>query len=40
VTIEQCRANVSGIGGFCNPNPFYDGIPFDHGQPVHRKHRR
>jgi len=22
-TIEQCRATVSGIGGFCEPNPFY-----------------
>lgn len=25
VTIEQCRATVSGIGGFCEPNPFYTG---------------
>ena len=25
VTIEQCRATVSGIGGFCDPNPFYTG---------------
>jgi hypothetical protein len=23
VSIEQCRATVSGIGGFCEPNPFY-----------------
>ena len=23
VTIEQCRATVSGIGGSCVPNPFY-----------------
>jgi hypothetical protein len=22
-TLEQCRANVSGIGGSCDPNPFY-----------------
>jgi hypothetical protein len=22
-TIEQCRATVSGIGGFCVPNQFY-----------------
>jgi hypothetical protein len=22
-TIEQCRATVSGIGGFCEPNSFY-----------------
>jgi len=25
VTIEQCRAAVSGVGGFCEPNQFYDG---------------
>ncbi len=25
VTIEQCRATVHGMGGFCNPNPFYTG---------------
>jgi Protein of unknown function (DUF3551) len=24
-TIEQCRATVSGIGGFCQPNQFYSG---------------
>ena len=23
LTIEQCRATVSGIGGFCEPNQFY-----------------
>ena len=22
-TLEQCRADISGIGGFCNENPFY-----------------
>ena len=27
VTIEQCRAAISGNGGFCVPNPFYDGRP-------------
>jgi Protein of unknown function (DUF3551) len=25
VTAEQCRATVSGIGGFCEPNQFYNG---------------
>ena len=25
VTFEQCRATVSGIGGFCVPNQFYTG---------------
>ena len=27
MTIEQCRAAVSGVGGFCAPNNFYDGRP-------------
>ena len=26
-TIEQCQASVSGLGGFCRPNNFYDGRP-------------
>jgi len=26
-TIEQCRAAVSGVGGFCAENGFYDGKP-------------
>lgn len=26
-TIEQCRAAVSGVGGFCAQNNFYDGLP-------------
>jgi hypothetical protein len=25
VTLEQCRATVSGIGGSCEPNQFYTG---------------
>ena len=25
VTLEQCRATVSGMGGFCEPNQFYSG---------------
>jgi hypothetical protein len=24
-TLGQCRATVSGTGGFCRPNPFYTG---------------
>jgi hypothetical protein len=24
LTLEQCRASVSGIGGFCVPNQFYN----------------
>ena len=26
-TIEQCRATVSGIGGSCEPNQFYNPGP-------------
>jgi hypothetical protein len=25
MTIGQCQAAVSGVGGFCRPNPFYTG---------------
>jgi uncharacterized protein DUF3551 len=27
VTWEQCMATVSGVGGFCMQNNFYDGKP-------------
>ena len=27
MTLEQCRAAISGNGGFCTPNNFYDGRP-------------
>jgi len=27
MTVEQCWASVSGLGGFCRPNNFYDGKP-------------
>jgi len=30
LTIEQCRATVSGIGGFCAPNQFYNPRPAAH----------
>jgi hypothetical protein len=25
MTLGQCQATVSGIGGYCRPNPFYTG---------------
>lgn len=41
VTWDQCMAAVSGIGGFCKENQFYDGRPVrtpeDGGRPVKRK---
>jgi len=27
VTLQQCEWAVSGMGGFCAPNQFYDGRP-------------
>ncbi len=35
MTIGQCQAAVSGVGGFCRPNPFYTG-----GGEPRRKARR
>jgi len=42
MTIEQCRASVSGLGGFCRPNNFYDGKPVmtpEDSPVVHRRSR-
>jgi hypothetical protein len=42
VTLEQCRATIAGIGGFCAENPFYDGLPVrtpDSGPPARRRSR-
>src|SRR4029079_18728891 len=27
MTLAQCQASVSGLGGFCKPSPWYDGHP-------------
>jgi hypothetical protein len=40
VTLEQCRATVSGIGGFCRPNPFYDGRPVVVPEDAHARSER
>ena len=36
LTIEQCRATVSGVGGFCEPNQFYNPRPATRS----RKHKK
>jgi len=36
VTLAQCRATISGIGGTCAENPMYPGEP----PQVPRKHKR
>ena len=38
VSIEQCRATVSGIGGFCEPNPFYTSPSQNPSQHQYRRH--
>jgi len=36
-TFEQCRAAVSGVGGFCSPSPW---VVYPEQRPVRRKLRR
>ena len=42
ITLEQCRWTISGNGGSCTPNPFYDGVPVDRpaAQPPARRDKR
>ena len=37
-TIQQCQAAVSGVGGYCRPNAFYDGrqVVTPEDRPRHR----
>jgi uncharacterized protein DUF3551 len=39
ITLEQCRATISGMGGWCQPNQFYDGQPYDE-RPSKRPRKR
>jgi Protein of unknown function (DUF3551) len=43
-TLKQCRDTISGIGGYCEPNPFYDGRPvvdeYSSPQPAPPRYRR
>lgn len=39
MTIQQCRAAISGAGGFCRPNPFYDGRPVTTPEDAPRRRR-
>ena len=41
VTLAQCQASVSGLGGFCRPSPYYDGKPIRTPEdgPVRRRQR-
>jgi hypothetical protein len=37
VTLEQCRAALSGPGEMCRPNPFYTGRPAGRGDAHARR---
>ena len=42
MTLAQCQASVSGLGGFCKPSPWYDGKPVrtpEDGPPPRRRRR-
>jgi hypothetical protein len=38
VTFEQCLANVSGVGGSCQPNPYYTAPPSRGRKVRHARH--
>ena len=37
-TIEQCRATISGIGGYCGENPFYTAPAARRAKRVRKHH--
>ena len=40
-TFQQCMATVSGVGGYCNLNPYLEAYSEPpHRYPYHRHHRR
>jgi hypothetical protein len=36
-TLEECRATISGMGGFCAPNLFYPGSASDTSQTKRKR---
>jgi hypothetical protein len=40
LTLEQCRASVSGIGGWCRESVWYDGRPVSTDQAPQRRTRK
>ena len=40
MTLQQCREQISGIGGFCRPNPFYTGNRSGSGRETSGQGRR
>jgi Protein of unknown function (DUF3551) len=37
ISYEQCKETIWGMGGFCDPNPFYKGPP---PRPTRQPHKR
>jgi hypothetical protein len=40
MTLEQCQATISGVGGFCTPNNFYTGTAATAGDGSRRSRNR
>lgn len=40
LTLQQCQAAISGNGGFCTPNQFYNGAPVTTGDDTTRRSRQ
>jgi len=40
VTLEQCRATISGIGGWCEPNQLYNGPTERRAKRVYKRTRK
>lgn len=40
ITLEQCRATISGMGGWCQPNQFYTGPEERPARRAHKRNRR
>jgi hypothetical protein len=40
MTLEQCQATISGVGGFCTPNNFYTGPAATAGDGSRRSRNR
>jgi hypothetical protein len=40
LTMQQCQQAISGVGGFCRENGFYDGRAISTGEAAPRQPRR
>jgi hypothetical protein len=40
MTLQQCQATISGVGGFCTRNNFYDGRPVGSAEDANRRAKK